>query len=58
MASLSSPNKMPSILNVKQIRHTAGVAVETAADYTERLRRYESRCKSAWRVPAGESRGV
>lgn len=37
MASLSSPNKMLSILNVKQIRHTAGIAVETAAEYTDFL---------------------
>jgi hypothetical protein len=37
MASLSSPKNMLSILNVRQIRHTAGVAVEAAAEYTEFL---------------------
>lgn len=34
MASLSSPNKMPSMLNVRQIRHIPGIAVETAAECT------------------------
>src|SRR5436309_966049 len=35
MASLSSPKKILSVLNVRQIRYTASLAVDVASEYTE-----------------------